>query len=89
MNQRTTKIELLVSNIDEKQAKTLSNVLSIERKSSSLYLKFPKTITLHDIALEIHDKGGTLHSVTPIRENLEEVFIRQTDQHGQSLNEEE
>lgn len=89
MSQRTTKIELLVSNIDEKQAKTLPNILSIERKSSSLYLKFSKTIALHDIALEIHNKGGTLHSVTPIRENLEEVFIRQTDQHRQNLNEEE
>lgn len=69
-------IEITVRHLDEHQASRLDYVTSVTRRADVLVLKAALEADLGKLVSQLNDAGARLVSVTPHKQNLEDVFVR-------------
>lgn len=78
MNQNITAVEVLVSGLDETRLPKLERLIDVQRRASFMLLNMSPDFDRPSTVAAIHDAGGSVVSMTPQREDLEQVFIRDT-----------
>lgn len=86
MDRRTTSIEVLVTQIDKSDCVTLPSLKRLDERATSLYLYFSPEQDLMDVLSKLKALGGQIKSVTPVREALEEVFMKSGLPNTQTIN---
>ncbi len=78
MNQNTKGVEILVSSLAHKDLPELEGLQHVLTRSSLLFLRFPPDINLSKTIVTLERAGGKVESVSQLREDLEDVFLKNT-----------
>lgn len=78
MNQNVRSVELVVANLTEGALPALTGLQSTAHRAGVILLDFAPDFDLPATIAALHASGGIVQSVTPQREDLEDVFLRDT-----------
>ena len=75
---RAAAVEILVRGLDLTKAQTLSDIDTVDARGDLIVLELSEKADLEAIIAEIYRLDGAIHSITPQKEDLEDVFLRDT-----------
>ncbi|MGM0557359.1 MAG: ABC transporter ATP-binding protein [Myxococcota bacterium] len=75
---RGTSYELMVRGLTPEDANALPMTTSAQKRADMTVIEFEAGADIDDILESVQDTGAKLHSLTPQKENLEDVFLRDT-----------
>ncbi len=79
LGKRTHSYEVLVANLkDISSLMTLKGYIDHSLRGELYEVRFDLDYDLAQVADEVNQRGGTIQSVQPLREDLEQIFIRDT-----------
>ncbi|MFW5965866.1 MAG: ATP-binding cassette domain-containing protein [Persicimonas sp.] len=78
-SERQSTVEFQVKDLEVEQAEAIAGVESASRQGNVVVLRCDGAIDVDRILDDISQHGGRIHSVTPHKENLEDVFMRDTE----------
>ena len=85
LNQNTQAIEVVVTGLPLGSLEELPGTLNCTDRAGFFFLDYPPDIDVVKTLQQIEAKGGRVQSVTPKRENLEHVFMRDTQNKEESV----
>jgi ABC-2 type transport system ATP-binding protein len=75
---RAAAVEVLVRGLSAAQAGELPAIDSLDSRGDLIALELSEAAVLEIVLSEIYRLGGSIHSITPQKEDLEDVFLRDT-----------
>lgn len=79
LGKRTHSYELLIANLSEpSQLDTLPGLLNTSRRGDFIEARFALDYDLPGTAQRVQELGGSIQSIQPLREDLEQIFLRDT-----------
>ncbi|AWV91457.1 ABC transporter ATP-binding protein [Bradymonas sediminis] len=75
---RAAAVEVLIRGLDLTKAKSLSDIDTVDARGDLIALELGDEAALQATIAEVYRLGGAVHSVTPQKEDLEDVFLRDT-----------
>jgi len=77
-SKRTQAIDVIVEELDVSGTAGLPGLRMAQTRGGAVVLEFDPAHSVADIVAAIASRGGVVQSVTPRRENLEDIFLRDT-----------